>query len=104
MIYALQELQQRLTVVRDRVRGVARRHCTGFYLFGRPGTSKTHTVRTTLDELNIPYEYHSGHLTPLGLFDLLAEHHDSVIVLDDVSEAQKSERAYSTPLPASMSR
>ena len=86
MIAPLHSLQQRLAVVRDRVRGVARGHYTGFYLFGRPGTSKTHTVRMTLDELGIPYEYHSGHLTPMGLFDLLAQHHDRVIVLDDVSE------------------
>jgi len=86
MPVALQELQQRLAVVRDRVRGVARRHYTGFYLFGRPGTSKTYTVRTTLDELNFAYEYHLGHLTPMGLFDLLAEQHDRVLVLDDVSE------------------
>lgn len=86
MANALQQLQRRLAVVRDRVRGVARRHCTGFYLFGRPGTSKTYTVRTTIDELNLPYEYHIGHLTPMGLFDLLAEQHDRVLVLDDVSE------------------
>jgi hypothetical protein len=82
----LRELEQRLAVVRDRVRGVARGQSTGFYLFGRPGTSKTYTVRTTLDELGIPYEYHSGHITPLGLFDLLARYHDRVLVLDDVSE------------------
>ncbi len=82
----LTELNQRLAVVRDRVRGVARRHYAGFYLFGRAGTSKTYTVKTTLDELNIPYEYHLGHLTPMGLFDLLAERNDRILVLDDVSE------------------
>ena len=38
-----------------------------------------------------PYHYHDGHLTPMGLFDLLGEQYDRVIVLDDVSEifAQK---------------
>jgi hypothetical protein len=83
---ALQELERQLAVVRDRVRGVARRHYTGFYLFGRPGTSKTYTVRTTLDELRILYEYHLGYLTPMGLFDLLDEHHDRILLRDDVSE------------------
>jgi hypothetical protein len=82
----LQELQQRLAVVRDRVRGVARGHYPGFYLFGPAGTGKTYTVRMTLDELNIPYQYHLGHLTPMGLFDLLAQYHDRIIVLDDVAE------------------
>lgn len=82
---AYAELDRRLAVVRDRVRGVAKGHHTGFYLFGRPGTSKTYTVRKTLDELAVPYCYHDGHLTPIGLFDLLEEQHDRVIVLDDVS-------------------
>jgi hypothetical protein len=82
---AFTELDRRLAVVRDRVRGVAKGLHTGFYLFGRPGTSKTYTVRKTLEEMKLPYSYHDGHLTPIGLFDLLAEQHDRVLVLDDVS-------------------
>lgn len=82
---AFEELNRRLAVVRDRVRGVAKGHHSGFYLFGRPGTSKTYTVRKTLDEIGQRYCYHDGHLTPMGLFDLLGEEHDRVIVLDDVS-------------------
>ncbi len=83
---ALAELERRLGVVRDRVRGVARGHHPGFYLFGRPGVSKTYTVRATLDGLGVPYAYHAGHLTPVGLFDLLEEHSDRVLVLDDVGQ------------------
>ena len=82
----LRELQQRLAVVRNRVRGVARRHYAGFYLFGRPGTSKTYTVRTTLDDLEVPYEYHLGHLTPMGLSTCWPSSTDRTLVLDDVSE------------------
>ncbi len=82
----LAELQRRLAVVRARVLAVAHRHANGFYLFGRAGTSKTYTIRTTLAEFGKPYHYHSGHLTPMGLFDLLGEQHDRTIVLDDVSE------------------
>ena len=82
----LAELNRRLAVVRDRVRGVAYGHHNGFYLFGRPGTAKTHTVQRTLDEEDCTYFYHNGHLTPMGLFELLDEQHDRVIVLDDVSE------------------
>ena len=87
----LEELNRRLSVVRDRVRGVALRHHNGFYLFGPAGCAKTYTVIKTLVEEDCPYHYHDGHLTPMGLFDLLAEQHDRVIVLDDVSEifAQK---------------
>ena len=100
---ALEELNRRLAVVRDRVRGVALGHHTGFYLFGRPGTGKTHIVRKTLAGLDIPYYYHDGHLTPLGLFDLLAEQHDRVIVLDDVS-ALFEERVALQLLLAALSR
>jgi hypothetical protein len=46
----LAELRRRQAVVRDYVRGVARPYTTGFYLFGRPGTAKTHTVRWVLEE------------------------------------------------------
>jgi hypothetical protein len=81
----LDELHRCLAVVRDRVRGVALRRYAGFYLFGPAGSAKTFTVRNTLDEEKFPYIYQDGHLTPMGLFDLLAEHHDKVIVLDDVS-------------------
>jgi hypothetical protein len=55
------------------------------YLHGRPGTAKTHLVRTTLDKLALQYEYSNGHLTPIGFFKLLALNRDRIIVLDDVS-------------------
>src|SRR5262249_37978960 len=31
------------------------------------------------------YSYHSGHITPIGLYDLIAENRDRTIVLDDVT-------------------
>ena len=42
-------------------------------------------VRDTLDDMDEPYHYHSGHLTALGYFDLIRQHSDDVVVLDDVS-------------------
>lgn len=81
----LEALNGRAGVVRDFVRGVARSYYTGFYLYGPPGTAKTHTVRGVLEEeLRTPYVYRRGHLTPVGLFQLLASHADDVIVMDDV--------------------
>jgi hypothetical protein len=96
----LDELQQRLEVVRTRVRGVASRHHTGFYVFGPPGTGKTHTVKETLHECGQPYAYHAGHLTPLGLFDLLDAQHNRVIVLDDVAAMLESSVALQLLLAA----
>jgi alkylated DNA repair dioxygenase AlkB len=83
----LAALNARGAVVRDMVRGVGRHYATGFYLYGPAGTAKTHTVRHVLEtELQVPYVYKRGHLTPLGLFELLADNREEVIVLDDVGE------------------
>ena len=90
---ALAELNERLALVRDRVRGVAKQGQAGFYLYGRAGTSKTYTVRTTLDELGVKYQYQNGHITPLGLFETFEEYPDGIIVLDDVSEIFKQPSA-----------
>lgn len=89
----LDTLDQQLAIVRDRVRGVASGHYTGFYLYGRPGTSKTFTVCKTLDEEGIRYHYHAGHITPMGLFQLLESHPEDVIVLDDVAQIFQSDVA-----------
>jgi hypothetical protein len=97
----LDELHRRQTIVRDYVRGVAGEYGTGLYLFGRPGTAKTHTVRAVLEELiREPYTYQRGHLTPMGLFELIATHADDVIVLDDLGAVLKSDVALQILLSA----
>lgn len=97
----LAELNRRQAVVRDYVRGVPRQYATGLYLFGRPGTAKTHTVRGVLEqEIGEPYCYQRGHLTPIGLFELLADHPDEVIVLDDLVTIFKSDVALQILLSA----
>lgn len=82
----LKDLQHQHTIIRDRLRAVVHGHANGIYLFGRPGTSKTYMVCTNLDEWAVPYKLNNGHLTPVGLFDLIAENYDRTIVLDDVTE------------------
>jgi len=97
----LAELNRRQGVVRDYVRGVGRHYATGLYLFGRPGTAKTHTVKAVLEqEIKEPYCYQRGHLTPVGLFELLAEHPDEVIVLDDLVTIFRSDIALQILLSA----
>ena len=81
----LQDLLKQQMVIKDRVRGVVHKQCNGMYLHGRPGTSKTYLVLSTLDMLAVNYTYSNGHLTPIGFFELLAENRDRIIVLDDVS-------------------
>jgi hypothetical protein len=97
----LDELRRRQAVVRDFVRAVTRRYATGLYLFGRPGTAKSYTVRAALGEgAGEIYVYQRGHLTPVGLFELLAENPDRVIVLDDLSSLFRSEVALQILLSA----
>jgi hypothetical protein len=95
------KLDRQLGIVRDYVRAVSLQYATGVYLHGRGGTSKTHTVRAVLEnEIREPYEYQKGHLTPLGLFELIAEHPDEVIVLDDVAAVLDSDVALQILLAA----
>ena len=97
----LAELRRRQAIVRDFVRGVAREYATGLYLFGRPGTAKTHTVRAVLEhEIKEIYTYQRGHLTPMGLFEVIAANRDEVIVLDDLGALLKSEVALQVLLSA----
>ena len=97
----LAELHGRQAIVRDFVRGVARQYCTGFYLFGRPGTAKTHLVQAVLEqEIKEIYAYQRGHVTPLGLFELIKSHSDELIVLDDVAAILKSDVAVQILLAA----
>ncbi|MDG3008305.1 hypothetical protein [Paludisphaera mucosa] len=53
------------------------------------------------DEVREIYTYQRGHLRPPGLFDLLAEHPDEVIVLDDLGAVLKSHVALQI-LPAAL--
>ena len=83
------------------VRGAARGYATGLYLFGRPGTAKTYTVRQVLEqEICEPFVYQRGHLTPVGLFELIDEHREEVIVLDDLVTIFKNDIALQILLSA----
>lgn len=85
LIQHLQEIEGQYRLIRDRLRSVHAGNSNGFYLFGPPGISKTYTVVNFLKAESIPYEHVQGHLTGSGLFDVLEENPDGVIVLDDVS-------------------
>lgn len=82
---ALEELDKKLLVARDRIRLVGRGETPGFYWHGRPGTGKTTLVLEILDEMGVKYHYHKGHITAQGLLELMEEYSDRVIILDDVS-------------------
>ena len=51
-------------------------------------------------EIKEIYTYQRGHLTPIGLFELIAANHDEVIVLDDLGAVLKSDVAVQILLSA----
>ena len=81
----VKELEAKLQIIRDRVGSVAHRYHNGCYLVGRPGTSKTYTVREELERLAMPWVYQNARMTPMGLFCFLADHPEHVIVLVDIT-------------------
>lgn len=93
---AIETLEHRIQRIRDRVVGVACGYHTACYLVGRPGTSKTFTVLEELkllEEAGTLHAYRNARMTPMGLFDLIAEHPEHVIVLDDITTLFKNDQA-----------
>ena len=96
----VQEFEGKLQLVRDRVASVALGYHTGCYLVGRPGISKSFTVKEELARSSRPWVTQNARMTPMGLFDFLADHPEHVIVLDDISSLFKNEQALQILLAA----
>ncbi len=79
----LESLERKLSMVRDRVRGVATRLHTGFYLWGSGGIGKSYTVLKTLEDEGHSFELCNSRMTGRGLVDLLMAHPDALVVLED---------------------
>ena len=90
----LAELDRGQGLLRDYVRSVARHYSTGAFVYGPPGTGKTHIVTSVLEnEIQEIFTYQRGHLTPLGLFELIAQYASDVLVLDDLGAVLRSDVA-----------
>ena len=96
----VQEFEGKLQFIRDRVASVAHQYHTGWYLTGRPGTSKTFTVKQELDRMEEPNLYRNARMNAWGLFSLLADHPEHLIVLDDVTSLYNSKQAMQILLAA----
>jgi hypothetical protein len=89
----IQTFEAKLQLIRDRVSSVIHGYHTGAYLVGRPGTSKTYTVCQQLKNSVVPNMYKNARMTPMGLFEFIANHPEHVIVLDDIPSLFKSDLA-----------
>ena len=89
----IQSFEAKLQLIRDRVNSVVHQYHTGTYLVGRPGTSKTFTVREQLEQSDVPWAYQNARMTPMGLFSFIADHPEHVIVLDDIVSLFRNDQA-----------
>jgi len=58
----------------------------GCTLIGPAGMGKTHLVRQTLDDMDIPYEIYGGHISLAECYEYMFENSDKLIFFDDVSQ------------------
>lgn len=77
-------LDRKQAGLRDMVGMVADGGLLGLYIYGRPGTGKSHLVRDDLKRRETRHVYTGGHITAKGLFHLLHRSPDALHVLDDV--------------------
>ena len=89
----LESFERKVQIICDRVASVAHGYHSGCYIVGRPGTSKTFTVKKELDRLEAPSTLQNARMTPMGLFSFIAEHPEHVIVLDDIPSLFKNDQA-----------
>ena len=89
----LERLEKKLALIRDRVRSVALRYNTGFFLFGAGGSGKTHAVRGELESLGTRWILHNSTMTAAGLFDMLHDLPDHVHLLEDMEQLYADKKA-----------
>ena len=83
--------------LRDQIRfvttGVAENYQVGVYLLGRPGTGKSFTVLETLKALDVPHYYCNSRMSAMGLWHVLKDHPEHVVVIDDIPSLIKDRQA-----------
>lgn len=89
----LERLEKKLALIRDRVRSVALRYNTGFFLFGAGGSGKSFAVRGELDGLGTRWILHNSAMTAAGLFDMLHDLPEHVHVLEDMEQLYADKKA-----------
>jgi hypothetical protein len=80
----LETLEKKLQLIRDRVAAVVNGTATGFYLYGPGGVSKSYTVIEQLERMQADYVVFNSRATGRGLFNILRDHPDSIILLEDM--------------------
>ena len=96
----VQEFERKLQIIRDRVNSVVHLYHTACYLVGRPGTSKTFTVKKELQRLEARWQYRNARMTPMGMFEFIAKFKEHILILDDIGSLFKNDQALQILLAA----
>ena len=96
----LQSFESKLQLLWDRAGSVALGFQTGCYVVGRPGTGKTIAITEELKALEMPHILRNARMTAWGLWLLLSQHPEHVIVLDDITSLFKEASAMQVLLAA----
>lgn len=89
----LERLEKKLALIRDRVRSVALRYNTGFFLYGSGGSGKTFAVQGELESLGTRWIRHNSAMTAAGLFDMLHDLPDHTHLFEDMEPLFKDRSA-----------
>ena len=89
----LERLEKKLALIRDRVRSVALRYNTGFFLFGDGGTGKSFVVQGELESLGTRWKRHNASMSAPGLFEMLHDLPEHVLLFEDMEPLYKDKTA-----------
>jgi len=84
---------EKLGVLEEFVRMIAKGDMNCLFVFGEGGVGKTETILRTLETEDVQAVYLNGVVTPLELYHLLYEHNGKLIVLDDIEGVLNNPRA-----------
>jgi hypothetical protein len=90
----LAQLDDRLQLIRDAVRGVVRGYQTGLLVYGEGGMGKSHTVLNTLAGLQTLYTLHNSRLTGKGLVNALQANPAGIHLVEDAETLLDDKRAW----------
>jgi len=86
---------EKLDIVQEYVKMVARGNINCLFLFGEGGIGKTETILRTLENEEIQSVYVNGVVTPLELYHNLFDYNGKLIVFDDIEGILGSNKAIS---------
>lgn len=86
---------ERFSYIEDLVHMVAKKVSPSILLTGTSGVGKSHLVQKTLAAAGLEKDEHyhicKGHSSPLGLYKLLHDHRDDLLVFDDCDSVLKDD-------------